>query len=115
MKRTSNAAEKRHLAKVAELGCALCAHLGYGRTPAEVHHVRVEHGWGRSSHFDTIGLCWTHHQAPKISVHGLGRAEFAAMYGISELELLEAVKKRLQLREQPEPNINALESEREVL
>lgn len=95
MKRTATASEKRHLAAVAALGCCLCQRLGYGASPAEVHHVRVKHGWGRSSHLDTIPLCPLHHQAPKIGVHGMGREEFSAMYGISELGLLEIVKARL--------------------
>ena len=81
--------------KVSELGCVLCKYLGYGYSLAEVHHVRVKHGWGRSSHMDTIPLCTLHHQAPNIGVHGMGREEFTATYGISELELLDAVKARL--------------------
>lgn len=95
MKRTATAAEKRHMERIAKMGCCLCVHLGYGPSPAEVHHVRVKHGWGRSSHLDTIPLCTLHHRAPDIGVHGMGREEFTATYGISELELLDAVKARL--------------------
>lgn len=99
MKRASTAGEKRHMRRVAELGCQLCAHLGYGHSPAEVHHVRVKHGFGRSSHLDTIGLCPAHHQAPKVGVHGLGREEFTAMYGVSEIELLTLTKEKLGIAE----------------
>jgi hypothetical protein len=96
MKRTSTAAEKRHLARVAAMPCCLCVHLGWGETSAEVHHVRTKHGWGRSSHFDTIPLCAFHHRDGQHGVHGMGRDEFTNLYGISELELLERTKQELQ-------------------
>jgi hypothetical protein len=96
MKRTANADEKRHLAKVAAMGCIVCSEcLGYEGTPSQVHHVRVEHGWGRSGHFNTIPLCPTHHQSGALGVHDMGREEFKEMYGMSELELLEIVKGKL--------------------
>lgn len=95
MKRTATAAEKRHLARVQGMGCILCVHLGYGATPAEVHHVRVKHGWGRTSHADTIGLCPPHHRGQPGGVHDMGREEFTERYGVSELELLERVKDEL--------------------
>lgn len=96
MKRTSTAAEKRHLARVAAMPCCLCMFLGWGATPAEVHHVRVRHGWGRSSHLDTIPLCAHHHRDQKDGVHGMGREEFTELYGISELQLLERVTQELK-------------------
>lgn len=96
MKRSANAAEKRHLARVAAMPCCLCMFLGWGATPAEVHHVRVLHGWGRSSHFATIPLCPFHHTDQRDGVHGMGREEFTEQYGISELELLEQVNAQLK-------------------
>lgn len=87
----TTAAERAHLGMVAAMGCCLCRHLGLGATLAEVHHVRARHGWGRSGHFATIPLCPTHHRGQPGGVHDFGRAEFAAHYGISEIELLEAV------------------------
>jgi hypothetical protein len=87
----STAAERAHLGVVAAMGCCLCQHLGMGATPAEVHHVRARHGWGRSGHFATIPLCPTHHRGQPGGVHDMGREEFAAYYGISELELLDGV------------------------
>lgn len=96
MKRTSKAEERRYMARVAGMGCIVCLEcLGYEGTPAEVHHVRVEHGWGRSGHKNTIPLCPTHHRHETLGIHGMGREEFAAMYGKSEPELLEIVKERL--------------------
>lgn len=96
-KAKSTAAERAHLAAVAALGCILCQHLGFGPTPAEVHHVRVNHGWGRSGHFNTIGLCPFHHAGQPGGVHSMGRDEFTARYGISELDLLQVVRIRLGL------------------
>ena len=89
--------EKRHMAAVAALGCILCQHLDFGPTPCEVHHVRVNHGWGRSGHFNTIGLCPAHHRGQPFGVHDMGRDEFTARYGISELDLLGGVRIRLGL------------------
>ena len=96
MKRTSTAAEKRHLAAVAALGCIVCSECrGFEGTPSVVHHVHTDFGWGRSSHYDTLPLCPVHHMAPNQSVHGMGRDEFTECFGHSELDLLVIVKERL--------------------
>ena len=56
-------AAKRHLSRVAALGCLLCKRLGYGETPAEIHHLREGQGMAqRASDFLTIGLCPEHHR-----------------------------------------------------
>ena len=63
-KRVANKKEKEHLAKVASLGCYVC------ERPANVHHIRPK-GLGigrRSSHYDTIPLCYDHHQG-QFSIH----------------------------------------------
>jgi hypothetical protein len=91
MKRTSTAAERRHLASVAALGCIVCSHChGHQDTPAQVHHVRVSHGWGRSSHTMTIPLCPEHHTGTS-GVHSNGRDEFEQLHGYSEIDLLAIV------------------------
>lgn len=92
-------AERAHLVAVAALGCILCQHLDFGPTPAEVHHVRKRHGWGRSGHFATIPLCPTHHRGQPFGVHDMGRAQFTEYYGISEIDLLGVVMRRLNLSE----------------
>lgn len=96
-KPSTTAAEHSHLAAVAALGCILCQHLDFGPTPAEVHHVRARHGWGRSGHFATIPLCPTHHRGQPFGVHDMGREQFTERYGISELDLLGVVRIRLGL------------------
>jgi hypothetical protein len=92
MKRTATADEKRHLAKVAAMGCIVCSQVnGIHDTPAHAHHVRLNHGWGRSGHMMTIPLCPEHHTG-KTGVHSMGRDEFEHMYGYSEIRLLEIVQ-----------------------
>lgn len=94
MKRGATAMEKAYMAKVASLGCQLCIFLEYGATPAEVHHCRTKHGWGRSNHMDTIGLCPEHHRGQPGGIHDFGRQEFEDHYGISEMQLLDVVKQK---------------------
>lgn len=84
----STAAEKRHLDRVARLGCILCRHLGYGNTPASIHHPRFAVGMAqRESHFLAIPLCHEHHQGAS-GLHGLGTRGFETRYKLSEPVLL---------------------------
>lgn len=94
MKRTSTAEEIRIMRRVAEMGCIVCERMGYPGTPAEIHHVRVNHGWGRSSHKAILPLCPEHHRG-NTGVHSMGREQFRDMYGKSEIELFEIVLNRL--------------------
>jgi hypothetical protein len=95
MKRKANMAEKRHMGLVTDMGCVVCsACLWHHGTPAEAHHVRLAHGWGRTSHFATIPLCYEHHRG-NAGVHAMGRDEFTAMYGKSEIDLLGIVNEML--------------------
>jgi hypothetical protein len=94
MKRKHTAEEDRIMAQVAAMGCLVCERMGYPGTPAQLHHVRARHGWGRSSHKAIIPLCWEHHQG-KTGVHSMGREQFRDMYGKSEIELLEIILNRL--------------------
>ena len=95
MKRAASVAEKLHMRRVVEMGCICCSHCyGYEGTPAHAHHVRLNHGWGRSGHKMTIALCPEHHVG-KTGVHSLGRAEFEAMHGYSEIDLLAITHQKL--------------------
>jgi len=61
---------KKYMGRVAELGCSLCQVIGYGPTPAEVHHLREGVGMAqRNSDFLTIPLCPEHHRGAS-GVHG---------------------------------------------
>jgi hypothetical protein len=88
-------AERKHMSRVAELGCAVCARLGYGQTPAELHHPRRGAGMGqRASHKEVIPLCPEHHRG-RTGVHGLGTKGFAQFYGFDEADLLDDTRQRL--------------------
>lgn len=91
-KNAPSAAESAYMGAVAALGCAVCRHLGLGETPAIVHHQRTGQGAMRASHYRTCPLCPPHHQHSGYGVHDMGREQFAAMYGISEVELVEQTR-----------------------
>lgn len=92
MKRVSTGDEKKYMAKIAAMGCICCSHChGHEDTPAEVHHVRLGGGWGRSGHMMTIPLCPEHHRGAS-GVHSMGRAEFERLHGYSEVDLLSIVQ-----------------------
>ena len=49
-----NTDEKKHLDLLSQLGCVVCAKLGYGETPAEIHHLRINRVALGSRHPTTI-------------------------------------------------------------
>ena len=81
-------AERDHMGRVASLGCYLCRHMGYGPTPAQVHHLREGQGMAqRASHYLTIPLCDTHHaNSSPDGIHGQRRAWKLA--GVGEMDAL---------------------------
>lgn len=91
-------AERKHLSRVAELGCIACWLDGYPGVAAEIHHSRAGAGMGRRApHSDGIPLCPAHHrgiQHPAIPSIHLDKRRFIACYG-SEAELLVTVRERL--------------------
>lgn len=92
----ADAEEKRHMGRVAAMGCILCSHVfDIHGTPALVHHLRTDQGKKRASHYDTMPLCPPHHADSGIGVHDMGRRQFAAKYGISEVGLLHLVQAAL--------------------
>ncbi len=85
----STAAEKRHMAKVAEMGCVI--HYG---APAEIHHCGTHMGGGRD-HMKVIPLCPRCHRGHGygISLHD-GKKKWEELNGTEEY-WLEIVSKRL--------------------
>ena len=78
---------KQHKNEVAALGCMACRLLGYGETPASLHHVREGQGMAqRASDWLVIQLCQEHHQGQH-GVHGHG---FEALTKLTEMDLLAA-------------------------
>lgn len=87
---------REYMGKVAAIGCILCRQLGYGPTPATVHHIRTGIGMGkRASDFDTIPLCPEHHQG-MTGIHGMGRKAWERHHGITELQLLQETKEMIK-------------------
>ena len=92
----TTAAEKKHMSKVAALGCILCKRIGYEGTPAELHHPRRGTGLGqRASNYDVIPLCPEHHRG-NTGMHGLGTKGFPKHWGFDEADLLADVKKLIE-------------------
>lgn len=78
-----SAAGKRHMARVAQLPCAIC-----GARPVEVHHIREGQGAAqRAQDGLTVPLCTDHHRGGE-GIHGLGRKGFYMRYKRDELDLL---------------------------
>ena len=89
-------AERKHMGRVAELGCAVCRRMGYPGTPAEIHHRRAGMGLGRrASHMDVIPLCPEHHRGAT-GLHRLGTRGFSKHWGYDEVDLLEDVAELLK-------------------
>ncbi len=76
------------MARVAQVPCVLCAHLGLGATPALVHHMKLGTGASdRASDLLTIALCPEHHVGPS-GVHTLKERGLRLRYNLSEIDLL---------------------------
>lgn len=89
----TTAAERKHLSALATMGCIVCRNLGYGITPAEIHHLRNGVGMGqRNAHKNAIPLCHAHHRTGGhgVAIHA-GQKAFEQNFG-TELELLEKVR-----------------------
>lgn len=99
MRRQADKQEKKHMDRVASLGCVVCRNLGLGASPSTVHHVRHGQGAGqRAGHFLTIPLCKLHHQdgGYGVAIHA-GQEHWESLYG-SELELLNKTIRDLEVR-----------------
>jgi hypothetical protein len=84
--------EKKHMDKIARLGCIICRKQGHMFVDAELHHIRDMTGMGkRSSHFEVIPLCVAHHRLGKEAFHH-SKKEFEAKWG-TQRELLKEVLK----------------------
>lgn len=83
------AAERRHLSRVAALGCLVCRDMEGADTPAEIHHVREGQGMSqRASNYLAIPLCPQHHRTggAGVAYHAEPRA-WERLYG-TELDWL---------------------------
>lgn len=63
-------ASKRHLSRVAALGCIVCRRMGISDSPAEIHHPRFAVGMAqRASDWLAIPVCPEHHRGSR-GIHG---------------------------------------------
>lgn len=87
---------QRWMGRVAAIGCIACALLGFGETPAQVHHIRE----GRIARNDylTLPLCEPHHTGTQpgiASVHHAKPKLLRSLGVLSEFDLLAIVLRRL--------------------
>jgi hypothetical protein len=90
----STAAAKRHMGRVAALGCVVCSLLCLGDVDAEIHHIRE----GRIARSDwlVLPICPPHHrQSSEASMH-LAKPALMRRLGVaSEFDLLAIVLEQL--------------------
>ena len=95
----ANAEEKRHMDRVADMGCIVCRDFHHVYSPAAIHHIGNGTMGKRASNYEVLPLCPMHHQhgGYGIAVHA-GRKAWEAAYG-TERELLERVNNELGYRD----------------
>ena len=81
-------AEQAWMDAIVRIGCICCVRMGWGQTPAEVHHMLE--GGRKLGHMWTIPLCMSHHRAglnnKQIVSRDHNQRRFEARYG-TEREL----------------------------
>ncbi len=91
-------AECKYLSELVDLGCIVCVRMGYGESPAEIHHVRLNQGGAqRSKHIgETLPLCPRHHRTGGhgVALHS-GQKTWERLYG-TEADLLAECIRRLE-------------------
>lgn len=93
MSKPMTAVEKRYVDACVRAGCALCRYLRLGETSALWHHQRTGQGKMRAKHTHGCALCLSHHDQSGSGVHNMGRPQFAALYGISEVGLINLTRR----------------------
>lgn len=89
-------AQRRHMDLVASLGCVACRNLGYGASPAELHHIRSGVGMGqRAKHTEVLPLCPRHHRASYPTGFHAAPKSWQIEHG-SELELIEQINNEIK-------------------
>lgn len=77
---------KRHMGRVAALGCMLCRLLGRPNVAAEVHHIREGQGMAqRAQDWLTVPVCPECHRGPR-GIHG--DKQLLRQAKVDELDLL---------------------------
>jgi len=88
-------AEAKWIESIVEYGCVVCRNEGQ-HTPPAVHHINGSRKIG--AHFETIPLCYLHHQGGEDCERYTSRhpfkARFEERYG-TDLELLAQIREEL--------------------
>ena len=86
-------AESEHMGKVAAMGCIVCAELGHGETPAEIHHIGNNSMGKRADNYSVIALCPIHHRngGHGVAVHA-GRETFENNFGTEQYLLKQTMQ-----------------------
>ncbi len=89
-------AEKSWKSKLADMACLICERLYGQHTGGNVtlHHIRTG-GWGKGDYTTLIPLCHNHHQGSE-GIHTLGTKAWERAFNVSQKDLLELVKERMQ-------------------
>lgn len=93
MKKQPTKADKNRWDKLRQIGCIIC------RRPPEIHHITNGTMGKKSSHQETIPLCFNHHSAQTPLPHGhavhKGTKSFEERFG-TQRELLIKINKLLE-------------------
>ena len=80
--------DKKHLSRLANLGCIVCFREFDLFSPAEIHHTRFNCGIAqRSSDNDAIPLCFNHHSAQGIDGIHSGQKTWEEKHGTEKFLL----------------------------
>ncbi len=80
-KPSPKASERRHIARIREMACAVCETSG----PSEAHEIR------QGQWFTAIPLCADCHRGPLLGLHGQGRA-----WSIRKMDEIDALAKTVE-------------------
>lgn len=89
-------AEKIYKARLADMACVICERIHGQHTGGnvELHHLRTG-GWGKGDYKTLIPLCYEHHRG-NAGIHGMGSKAWEREYDISQRDLLNLVRERMQ-------------------
>ena len=80
--------DKKHLNRLAALGCCVCLREMNVFSPCEIHHTRFNCGIAqRSDDKDAVGLCFNHHSAQGFDGIHKGQRTWEEKHGTEEFLL----------------------------
>jgi len=90
------AKDRRHLGKVAAMGCIVCMNHNNIDTPAEIHHIGNGTMGKKATNYQVIPLCHYHHRTGGhgAAIHA-GRKTWESNFG-TEQQLLEQVMEMIK-------------------